>query len=523
MNSIRSYLIQTLLIFSLLSFPPLQSSQQEISPCTIVLFGATGDLAAKKLIPALYALKKDDRLPQNTSVIGFARKDFTSETFRNYCKQIAVPAGADETSWNAFSDTLYYVSSDFLDERGYDLLDETLKTIDQKNEHKGNRLYFLATQPSSFQTVVQQLYEHELLVENSEIWSRVMLEKPFGIDLPSAIELQETLKKFMADDQVYRIDHYLAKEGLQNLLVQRFQNSWLEPILNNQWVDRIQITMSEEIGIGTRASLWEETGALRDSFQNHLLQMLALVAMEPPQMNDSMHIALEKTLVLNNLRAVPFDALNDHFIRGQYASGIINGQDVVGYHEESGVAMDSSSETFVAAKLFIDTPRWLDVPFYLIGGKRLAKQVTEIAIVLKPSRLSPTYSQNIVFIRVQPNPGIYLKIQSKIPGLETLFATVSFGFNPDNYFQVKSPDAYKKLFYDAIAGERALFVEGEEQLAAWRYIDPILECWKQNGNKGIYRYPAGSWGPVESDLLFGNTGHQWLFLDNWTLPKRNLR
>lgn len=508
------YLIHLFLACSFLLSFPLTSAENELPPCTIVLFGASGDLTAKKLIPALYSLKKHNQIPENTSVVGFARRAYTNESFKDLCKDLTRQPETPDPAWSRFADTLYYQSSDFSDASGYDQLKALLDKIDAKNGTKGNRLYFLATQPGTFSEIVEQLFAHGLLIQNGERWSRVMLEKPFGYDLDSAVRLQESLSKRLDENQIFRIDHYLAKEGIQNLLVQRFDNRWLEPIWNNESVDHVQITMSEDIGIGTRAALWDKSGALRDSFQNHLIQMLTLVAMEPPLKYDAQHISEEKVKVLQSLRRIPDDQVADFFIRGQYGSGIIKGENVPGYHQETGVAETSTSETFVAAKIYVDTPRWNDVPFYLIGGKRLAQQTTEIALVLKPSKLNPDVPGNTVFIRIQPHAGIYVAAQSKIPGLEKQLATVSFNFIPESHFSIKAPDAYEKLFYDAIRGDSTLFVDGEEQLAAWHFLAPVIQSWEKNPSQGIFPYSAGSWGPAETGRLFGNTGHQWIFLNN---------
>lgn len=526
MHRIKSCIIHLVTLIAFISVSDSFSAETvqhklpatELSPCAIVIFGATGDLTAKKLLPALYRLHTQQHLSPQTAVVAFARREQSQEAFRNYCKGLVVPAAenTDETldSWSPFEQKLFYNASDFEDDAGYESLKSLLKQIDEQSGTRGNRLYFLATQPSNFSTIVEKLHAHGLLAEAEGVWSRVVLEKPFGTDLESALHLQQTLTNSIDDSQIYRVDHYLAKEGLQNLLAMRFENGWLEPLWDNRSIDNVQITMSEDIGIGTRAKLWEETGTLRDVFQNHLLQMVALVAMEPPASLTAEAIHREKIQALQSLRAIAPEKVHETFIRGQYSSGTVRGKEVPGYHEEDQVSPQSSSETFVAAKLFIDTKRWAGVPFYIRGGKRLHKQYTEIAVTFKPSPLSSSGTGNILFIRVQPNAGIYINTHSRVPSLTTLLAPLLFGFVPENSFRLQAPDAYEKLFYDAIKGDATLFVDSEEQLAAWRFLGPVINAWKDAPLHNLYSYPAGSRGPEQSDRLFDGTGHQWQYLDN---------
>lgn len=476
------------LIFSL--FIGLFSSQLSAlqpEPCAIVIFGATGDLTARKLLPALSNLAQGSHLSEHTAIIGFARGAHTDETFRK-------KMGA------AFENKIFYHQADFEQDQGYENLQKLLLKIDQEIGTQGNRLYYLATQPSQFATIIKKLHEHQLLYDSSnEKWSRVIIEKPFGHDLDSAMHLQEEITKYLDESQIYRMDHYLGKEGVQNLFTLRFESALFEPLWNSEHIDNVQITLSEEIGIGTRASFWEETGSLRDVFQNHLMQLLAIVAMEPPSSLSPHDIHTEKIKVLNAVRSFPT------VIRGQYGPGEIRGVNVPGYKQEKGVAENSSAETFIAAKFYIDNPRWEGVPFYIRGGKRLPVQTTEIAITFKNH-------SNVLFIRIQPNAGVFLKTLSKVPALDKDTKPVVFGYHPDEYFKTSSPEAYEKLFYDCISGDSSLYVEGEEQLSAWRLLDPVLKGWKTD--EEIPTYEAGTWGPPSVDQMLQKNGHQWQLLDN---------
>jgi glucose-6-phosphate 1-dehydrogenase len=493
------------LIFSLvIGIYATQLSALQPGPCTIVIFGATGDLTARKLLPALHNLGYEGHLSEQTAIIGFARGQYTDETFRKKMGEAIAPSNIDY--WNQFENKIFYNQADFEQDQGYENLQKLLLKIDQELGAEGNRLYYLATQPSQFSTIIKKLHEHQLLYDSDyENWSRVIIEKPFGHDLDSAMHLQEEITKYLDESQIYRMDHYLGKEGVQNLFTLRFESAFFEPLWNGEHIDNVQITLSEDIGIGTRASFWEETGSLRDVFQNHLMQLLAIVAMEPPSSLNPPDIHTEKIKVLNAIRSFPAKEMGECVIRGQYGPGEIRGISVPGYKQEQSVSTNSSAETFLAAKLFIDNPRWAGVPFYIRGGKRLPVQTTEIAITFKNQ-------SNVLFIRIQPNAGVFLKTLSKVPALDKEVKPVVFGYNPDRYFKKSSPEAYEKLFYDCIRGDSSLYVQGEEQLAAWRLLGPVLNDWK--GNEEIPTYDAGSWGPSSVDQMLQENGHQWQLLEN---------
>jgi glucose-6-phosphate 1-dehydrogenase len=495
--------------------------QHQGEPCVIVIFGATGDLTARKLFPAIYHLAHEGYLAKQTAVVGFARGNHTSERFAEQMSQaldrFSRTKPKDEVFWDQFKDHIFYHQSEFEDDLAYQRLQQLLAKIDEEMGTQGNRVYYLATPPNDFLPIVEKLSQHRLIYDPQRVngkWSRVLIEKPFGYDLDSAIELQEQLSKYLAESQIYRIDHYLGKEGVQNLLTLRFENALFEPLWNHQYIDNIQITLAEDIGIGSRASFWEKTGSLRDVFQNHLMQLLAIVAMEVPPHLDAASIRAERIKVLNAIRPFSLSQIESDVIRGQYASGIIQGVAVPGYREEKNVADKSPVETFVAARLFIDNPRWRGVPFYIRAGKRLAKQVTEIAITFKKSPFSSHQEPNVLFIRIQPHPGIFLRTISKVPGLHKFIQPVVFGYQPDAVFGQSSPEAYEKLISDCIRGDSQLFVAVEEQLAAWRLLTPILEYWKDHAPTDFPNYEAGTWGPSAADHMLMQNGHQWQLLEN---------
>lgn len=505
----------------------LESQQQAISlqnqrspPCVIVVFGATGDLTGRKLLPALYQLSRDGYLSENMAIIGFARGENNHDTFRSKMgdtiDQFSRTKPRDLAFWDQFKNHIYYHRSEFEDEEGYERLKNVLAQLDQEWGTQGNRIYYLATQPSYFPLVIAQLKKHQLIYHNENSqgpWSRVIIEKPFGQDLDSAIELQQQISKSLAETQIYRMDHYLGKEGVQNLLAFRFESGLFEPLWNQQYIDNIQITLAEEIGIGTRARLWEETGVLRDVFQNHLMQLLAILAMESPKDLSTEGIHQEKIRILESIRPFPLFAMEDYVIRGQYGSGVVKGSRVLGYREEKGVSASSLVDTFVAMRLFIDNERWKGIPFYIRGGKRLAKQITEIAITFKRNPLVQSQQANVLFIRIQPNAGIFLKTVSKVPGLDDHLKPVVFGYKPDTVFSLPSPEAYEKILYDAMRGNDHLFVKAEEQIAAWHLLTPVLDYWKKHAEENFPNYEAGTWGPKEAEQMLIKHGHQWQLLE----------
>lgn len=489
------------------------ASPHRTEPCIVVILGASGDLTARKLLPALYRLTQEDQLSPQTAIVGFSRKELTHSSFRTYVEENLNFYLKSEVSfspiWNDLQNRIFYHSADFEEDQGYETLKKMLTQLDQELGTQGNRIFYLATPPSQFSSVIKKLHAHQLINPSAahEKWTRVIIEKPFGRDLDSAIKLHEEVGQYLNEEQVYLMDHYLGKEGVQNLFTMRFNHSIFEPLWNHHSIDHIQITMSEDIGIGTRASFWEETGSLRDVFQNHLMQLLAILAMEPPVNADAISIHAEKIKVLNSIRPITLEQIDHCFVFGQYGAGKINDQEVPGYHQEQGVSENSSAETFIAATLWIDNSRWKGVPFYIRTGKRLAKQTAEIVIMFKNSlQDAKSDHKNQLFIQIQPKAGIFIKALSKVPGLKEYYQPVYFGFQPDLYFRSTSPEAYEKLLYDCLRGDHRLYVQPEEQLASWRVLDPILKNLK---TQKIESYEAGSWGPAKADDMLKKRGHRW--------------
>lgn len=499
--------------------------RKDVDPCIMVIFGATGDLTGRKLLPALYNLALGGQLPSHFACVGFARREKTNETFRqellNDINKYSRNKPADAEVWDEFKEQIFYHQSEFHEDEGYEKLSALLQTIDKKLGTRGNRVFYLSTQPSFFPLIIQKLHQHKLIYninETNDKWSRVIIEKPFGHDLTSAQSLQQEITKYLDESQIYRIDHYLGKETVQNLLVFRFSNSIFEALWNNHHIDHVQITVSEEIGIGTRGRLWEESGMLRDIVQNHMMQLLCLVAMEPPTSLKAHAIHNEKVKVMEALRPIPLQDLEHSAVRGQYGPGFIEGIEVKGYRQEDNVAPDSSVETYAALKLFIDNWRWAGIPFYLRAGKRLPKRATEIAVVFKkaPGYLFQSESNkneaNILVIRIQPDEGISLKFNCKLPGLSNLIQPVKMDFLYGAYFGAAPPEAYERLICDCMAGDNTLFARADEAMASWRLLTPVLEQWASKKPEDFPNYAAGTWGPKAADLLIERDGRQWRWI-----------
>jgi glucose-6-phosphate 1-dehydrogenase len=496
--------------------------KRNVAPCIMVIFGATGDLTGRKLFPALYNLARDGQLPGHFVCVGFARREKTHDTFRQEMyeaiNKYSRNRPVDKELWNTFSNQIFYHQSEFHDDEGYEQLAKLLDNLDKKYNTKGNRVFYLSTQPSFFPLIVEKLNRHKLIYDADDVhdkWSRVIIEKPFGHDLSSALELQKDLTRHLKESQIYRIDHYLGKETVQNLLVFRFSNSIFESMWNNHHIDHIQITVSEEIGVGTRGRFWEEAGMLRDIVQNHMMQLLCLVAMEPPTSFKADAIRDEKIKVMESVRFLPIDHLDTVAIRGQYAPGYIEGKEVCGYRQENNVDPKSIVETFAALKLTIDNWRWAGVPFYLRAGKRLPKRATEISIIFKdaPGYLFNTHSQknepNVLVIRIQPDEGISLKMNCKIPGLSNIIQPVKMDFLYGSYFGATPPEAYERLICDCMAGDNTLFAGIDEVLASWRLLTPLIEHWANNSPGDFPNYPSGTWGPIAADAMLAEDGRKW--------------
>jgi glucose-6-phosphate 1-dehydrogenase len=505
---------------------PLEEKQtidKRPAPCVLVIFGATGDLTARKLIPAVYNLEREGQLPKQFACVGFARREKTHEQFRSEMAgaidEFSRVKPLDENVWSGFSEKLFYHQSDFDNDERYEALHAFLQELDKKFGTNGNRVFYLSTQPSFFPVIIEKLHQHRLIYDENQVkdkWSRVIIEKPFGHDLNSAIELQNHITRFLDEKQIYRIDHYLGKETVQNLLVFRFANSIYESLWNHNYIDHVQITVGEEIGIGTRGRFFEEAGILRDIVQNHMMQLLSLVALEPPVNLNAESIRDEKVKVVESIRPIDLDKFSHHVVRGQYGSGFVNGKEVKGYREEDNVSETSSIETYVALKFHIDNWRWAGVPFYLRAGKRLPKRATEIAITFKDvpgilfQQATNSLTQNVLVIRIQPNEGISLRFNSKVPGLSDLsIQPVKMDFRYGSYFGLVPPEAYERLILDCILGDGTLFARGDEVLASWRIFTPILEKWQESSPQNFPNYQAGTWGPKEADELLARSGHKW--------------
>ncbi len=496
-------------------------SNRSIDPCLLVIFGATGDLTGRKLMPALYNLGREGQLSPSFACVGFARRRVTNESFREEIKkdinEFSRVKPIEEISWKNLSEKLFYHTSNFDEDQGYERLRNFLNELDTKLGTKGNRIYYLSVQPKFFPLIIKMLAKHSLLYDSKNIkdkWSRVIIEKPFGKDLSSANALQNDIQKFLYEDQIYRIDHYLGKETVQNLLVFRFANSIFEALWNYRHIDHVQITVAEDIGIGTRGHFFEEEGLIRDVVQNHMMQLLTLVAMEPPINLTADAIRDEKVKVLESIRPLSQHDLEQSVIRGQYGKGVIGGENVVAYRSEKDVNPQSKIDTYIALKLYIDNWRWANVPFYLRSGKRLPKRVTEIAIIFKeaPGILFKNEGRaneaNVLAIRIQPDEGIAMKVNCKVPGPTSPIQPVKMDFRYGSYFGKAPPDAYERLIWECVMGDSTLFARTDEVLLSWRFFTPILDYWAAK-NPLLATYEAGSWGPKEAEEWMQREGRSW--------------
>jgi glucose-6-phosphate 1-dehydrogenase len=487
-------------------------------PCAIVIFGATGDLTHRKLIPALYNLAADGELPPAVAVIGFARRPKTDQEFRNELGETTKQFSRQEVRddiWKTFSQSIFYHQSEFGDERGYQSLARRLDQIDEERGTRGNRLFYFAAGPEQFETILKNLKTAGLNKAKQGSWARVIIEKPFGRDLASAQELNRVVSNSFSEDQTYRIDHFLGKETAQNILVLRFANAIFEPIWNARYIDHIQITAAETLGVEGRAGYYETAGALRDMVQNHLLQLLCLVAMEAPTDLGADSIRDEKVKVVRSLRRYRPDEIAKWVVRGQYTAGAINAEPVPAYREEERVNPNSEIETYVALRLLLDTWRWSEVPIYLRVGKRLPKSATEISVHFKKApmvlfnRDSIEHDQNVLVIRIQPDEGISLRMMAKIPGTSLRIEPVKMDFHYGTSFGKASPEAYERLLLDAMSGDPTLFARRDEVEEAWTFIDTIENAWREKNSPPLTFYPAGSWGPEEADELLARDGREW--------------
>jgi glucose-6-phosphate 1-dehydrogenase len=479
-------------------------------PCVLVIFGASGDLTRRKLLPALYALAYRRLLPERFAVVGVARSEHSTKEFvaamKDAIKEFARDP-FDQDVWKDLAAGLHYVATDFASNDGEDVVAKKLEELDDERGTAGNRVYYLAIPPQAFETVVREIGERR----EREGWTRLIVEKPFGRDVRSATELNLLLKRWFHESEVFRIDHYLGKETVQNMLALRFANGIFEPIWNRQFIDHVQITVAESMGIEGRAGFYEQAGAIRDIFQNHLLQLVALTAMEPPIDFTADSVRNEKVKVLRALHTPGPKSV----VRGQYGRGFVEGEEVVAYREEPGVDPDSTTETFVAAKLYVDNWRWADTPFYVRAGKRLARRETTIAIQFQRAP-HPPFAEiageglrpNVLLIHVQPDEGVALAIGAKVPGAGMSIRTVHMDFLYGGAFRTGLPEAYERLILDAMLGDATLFTREDEVEEQWKLVDAIVAGW-QRDRPNFPNYDAGTWGPQGADELVHRDGRSW--------------
>jgi glucose-6-phosphate 1-dehydrogenase len=486
---------------------------------TIVIFGGTGDLTHRKLLPALYNLHLDGLLPPGVAIVGVGRKEMDDAAYREFAKDGIARFSRrplDEEAWRTFAAMIFFVNMSIDDEHGLAPLGARLDVIEHETTRSKERIYYLAVPSTLFAPTVQALGRARFIGKDDRRESRIVVEKPIGRDLESARQINDIIATVFDEKQIYRIDHYLGKETVQNILVMRFANSIFEPLFNQRHVDHVQITVAEEEGVGTRAGYYDQAGALRDMIQNHLLQLLSLTATEPPHSLDPDVVRDEKLEVLQSLRPITGDAVDANVVRAQYGPGFIMGNPVPGYREEKGVDPHSRTETFVALRIFIDNWRWAGVPLFLRTGKHLPKRASEISVHLKAvppilfnanpdARLDP----NVLSIRIQPDEGFSLGISSKIPGPAVRVYPVKMDFHYGSTFGGSTPEAYERLLLDVMNGDQTLFMRRDGVEAAWRFVTPIIERWASQTTEPLPTYPSGEWGPPEADRLIESTGRTW--------------
>jgi glucose-6-phosphate 1-dehydrogenase len=493
--------------------------RKQSDACTIVIFGASGDLTARKLIPAFYHLYKDKQMPPLFRVVGFARREKTDASWREELRaalgQFSRTKPVDDKVWNSFAENIFYCRGDLTDDAAYKRL-ETQLTDFGSGPLRENLLFYLAISPSQFGEVVEQVHRIGLLNREGAAWQRIVVEKPFGHDLASAQALNRELTRYAHEAQVFRIDHYLGKETVQNILMFRFSNSIFERLWNRESVDHVQITVSEKLGVGERGGYYEEAGALRDMVQNHMLQVLSLIAMEPPVSLEAEAVRDEKVKLLKSIRPLTPEDVARQVVRGQYFAGIVGGEARPGYRQETRVKTDSNVETYVAMKLLIDNWRWSGVPFYLRTGKNLPASASEVRIQFRPTPnvlfaadCGNHLDANALTLRLQPNEGISLRFNGKVPGINLSVRPVRMHFSYDSEFGAYTPEAYERLLLEAMTGDATLFIRRDEVETAWQIVDSIRAGWQNKPLTNREFYAAGTWGPIAADDLLAQLGHTW--------------
>lgn len=493
---------------------------------TLTIFGASGDLAYRKLVPSVYDLYCQNLLPHCFAILGVGRTVFTDQEFRDKMiegiREFSLQSTENEEKLNAFINLLFYIPVDSKKTEDFLKLKAKLKEINDACHTDGNAIFYLSTPPSLYEIIPANLAAHGMNKED-EGWRRLIVEKPFGYDLKTAEKLNSSLRQHFEEDQIYRIDHYLGKETVQNLLVFRFSNGIFEPLWNRNYIHHVEITASESIGVGDRGGYYEGSGALRDMLQNHLMQLVGLAAMEPPSKIDANAIRDETLKVFQAIRPIKREEVAQYAIRGQYGPATVKGEAQKGYREENGVDPDSRTETFAAIKLFIDNWRWSGVPFYIRSGKRLPTRVAEVVVYFKKTPLNlfgtethMSHEHNQLVMRIQPDEGILLKFGLKVPGAGFKAETVNMDFHYSGMNDAYLPSAYERLLLDSMRGDATLFTRGDAVLSAWKFVDPILKAWKEDPDVPLYGYPSGTWGPEIADEMIEGDEITWRY------PCRNL-